>query len=97
MIKKVTFFLLGMAMTLSLSSQNFPGKEWTFNEHPENDGWDIEKGMEFYRYIIDSTHVTGLVIVHKGQIILDYGDIEELSYYSFLQKECSGYVVRKVC
>ena len=86
MLKKQILLILCFFVSIPLFSQEFPGDEWTFNEHPEKDGWNLEKGMDFYRYIIDSTHITGLVIVHKGQIILDYGDIEELSYIASCRK-----------
>lgn len=86
MLKKGTILILGLLLSVNLIAQEFPGEEWTFNEHPENDGWNLEKGMEFYRYLIDSTNITGCVIVHKGQIILDYGDIEELSYIASCRK-----------
>lgn len=69
-----------------LSNPTFAQNEWTYNENPELAGWDSTKVMEFNKYIIDSTKVTGLVIVHNGQIVSDYGDIKENSYIASCRK-----------
>lgn len=68
------------------TGQTFPGENWSFAETRESDSWDWEKGRAFYQYLIDSTNITGLVIVHKGQIVLDFGDIEENSYIASCRK-----------
>ena len=67
-------------------AQEFPDENWTFNEHPENQGWNLDKLKEYRSYIIDSTKVTGLVIVHNGQIVFSYGDLEENSYIASIRK-----------
>lgn len=59
---------------------------WTYNETPELSGWDALKAQEYNRYIIDSTAVTGLVIVQDGQIVFEYGDIRENSYIASCRK-----------
>lgn len=76
-------------LTLSFgftNAQVFPGDEWSFNENPEADGWDRAKLRELRDYIIDSTVVTGLIIVHKGQIVYNYGDLDENSYIASCRK-----------
>ncbi len=43
--------------------------------------------MESYNdYIIDSTKITGLLVIHKGKIVFEYGDIEENSYIASCRK-----------
>ncbi|WP_170110262.1 serine hydrolase domain-containing protein [Flavilitoribacter nigricans] len=80
------FFLLLLLSTATAQAQTFPGEEWTFNETPEQDGWDRDKGRDLFRYLVDSTHITGMVVVHKGQIVFDYGDIVENSYIASCRK-----------
>ena len=74
------FLLIGFSTILSAQGQ------WPYNEHPAESGWDSTKMREFNRYIIDSTSVTGLLIVHNGEIIFDYGDIRENSYIASCRK-----------
>lgn len=89
MMKKLFQGLLLLSLLFTVApgnTQTFPDEDWVYNEHPEQDGWDLEKGQAFSRYLIDSTYITGLVIVHKGQIIFDYGDIIENSYIASCRK-----------
>lgn len=50
------------------------------------DGWDPVKTASFDRYIIDSTVVSGLMVVHKGKIVYDFGDLSQLSRSASLRK-----------
>lgn len=64
----------------ALSAQYNPGSRWDFRDLFSNEHWEMEEVMKFNRFIIDSTHITGLMIVHEGEVIFDYGDVEEVSY-----------------
>lgn len=59
---------------------------WAYKETPELSGWDSVKVRDYHRYIIDSTAVTGLVIVQDGEIVFEYGDIAENSYIASCRK-----------
>ncbi|MCB0632863.1 MAG: serine hydrolase [Saprospiraceae bacterium] len=80
--------ILPLILLCSITShaQTNPGATWTYNETPEKDGWDREKARAFSNYLIDSSYITGLVVAHKGQIVFDYGDIEENSYIASCRK-----------
>lgn len=67
-------------------AQIFPNKNWATQEHPSAQGWGDTGRSLFTQYVIDSTNITGLVIVHKGEIVLEYGDIEENSYIASCRK-----------
>lgn len=67
-------------------AQIYPDKNWEINENPSTSGWDDADCSLFTRYIINDTNITGLVIIHKGQIVLEYGDIEENSYIASCRK-----------
>lgn len=60
--------------------------KWKYNENPELSGWDSKKILDFNKYIIDSTSVTGLVIAHNDQIVFQFGDIKENSYIASCRK-----------
>lgn len=81
-----TILLPSLLLNCSSEAQIYPEKNWSRVENPSIHGWeDIERTI-FNRYIIDSTNITGLVIVHKGQVVLEYGDIEENSYIASCRK-----------
>lgn len=66
--------------------QNFPNEDWIYNKNYTENGWSEPKLKEYKQFLIDSTPITGLVIVHKGQIVFDYGDIIENSYIASCRK-----------
>ncbi|WKK82766.2 serine hydrolase domain-containing protein [Marivirga arenosa] len=85
---RATFLLLISSFLLSCSSeaQIYPNRNWALNQNPALDGWRDTERSTFMRYIIDSTNVTGLVIIHKGKIVFEYGDTEENSYIASCRK-----------
>lgn len=86
--KIALFVILLSSILLSCSSkaQIYPDKNWSSNQNPEAKGWVEPEYSIFNRYVIDSTNITGLVIIHKGEIVLEYGDIEENSYIASCRK-----------
>ncbi len=79
----VLFFLF---ISLDISAQTFPGEEWDYHEDPLTMGWDSSSLVHLNRYIIDSTVITGAVIIQNGKIAFTYGDIEENSYIASCRK-----------
>ncbi len=66
----------------------FPGEHW--EQVARSDlagyGWSQDKLRAAFEYIRDSTPVTGLVVVDRGRIVFNYGDIEDLSYLASVRK-----------
>ncbi len=85
---KITTVLLVSFLLINCSgeAQTYPDEAWSNMEDPANEGWGETARSWFTNYVIDSTNITGLVIVHKGQIVLEYGDIEENSYIASCRK-----------
>ncbi len=54
--------------------------------HPENNGWDTTKLKKLRQFIIDSTQVTGMMIINRGLVVFEYGDIIENSYIASCRK-----------
>jgi CubicO group peptidase (beta-lactamase class C family) len=67
-------------------SQDFPGERWKYDKNYEENGWDEDQLKEFRRFLIDSSNITGLTIIHKGKIVFDFGDIKEVSYIASCRK-----------
>jgi CubicO group peptidase (beta-lactamase class C family) len=85
---RITIILLIFSLLLSCSgeAQVYPNKNWATNQNPSKAGWGDTERSAFTRYIIDSTNITGLIIIHKGQVILEFGDLDENSYLASCRK-----------
>jgi CubicO group peptidase (beta-lactamase class C family) len=63
----------------------FPGAEWASITQPESVGYDskgLAKAIEYVRTL----DTTGLMVVVGGRILLQYGDVSELSYLASCRK-----------
>lgn len=66
----------------------FPGTEWerlrgtALTGH----GWDVDRLETLEDFLRDSANTTGLVVVDRGRVVVDYGDTEELSYLASVRK-----------
>lgn len=78
--------LIVLCTSSTMFSQTFPDKTWDYNKKTIGENWNVPGLKEYRKYITDSTKVTGLVIVHKGEMIFKYGDIEENSYIASCRK-----------
>jgi CubicO group peptidase (beta-lactamase class C family) len=63
----------------------FPGEDWEAAEHPEQDGWSIEKLAEA-RGIARGAGSTSLMVVHRGKVVLSYGQVERRSHVASVRK-----------
>lgn len=88
-MKKFTFLLFLTSLLFfppSLHAQDVPGKTWAHNDLLDFSGWNSEGLEALQEYVIDSTLITGMVIVHEGKVILEYGNVEENSYIASCRK-----------
>src|SRR6187431_125004 len=90
LIATTALFLLNFFPLFSQQSSvkdvTYPGSTWEKIANPYQADWDSLKLSTLRKYIIDSTHATGIVVVWRGRILLEYGDIEELSYLASARK-----------
>ena len=71
------FFTFLMCCSLTLGAQTFPDRVWHAANEKEAQPWQNDKARAFREYLIDSTKITGLMIVHKGKVVFDFGDLQE--------------------
>lgn len=66
----------------------FPGEEWEVVRQPELAayGWDTDRLRDVFNFLRDSANTTGLVVVDRGRVVFDFGDVEELSYLASVRK-----------
>ncbi len=88
------FLLLawGLALTASppavlaqVATYVYPGAEWEMVVDAERAGYASE-GLEKVRKYADAIETTGLVVVVGGRVLLQHGDVEELSYLASVRK-----------
>ena len=68
------------------TQREFPGKEWNRIEAAESIGYSSEKLRGLRRYIVTDCNTTGLYVAVGGRVLLEFGDIEELSYIASVRK-----------
>jgi len=67
-------------------AQEYPDYSWTFISNPAASGWDTAKLSLLKKYVTDSTHITGMMVIHKSKVVFEYGDLEENSYIASCRK-----------
>ncbi|MBM3788796.1 MAG: serine hydrolase [Acidobacteria bacterium] len=66
----------------------FPGETWEYvgTSDLQAYGWSDKVLRKTTEFIRDQSHTTGLVVVDRGRVVYQYGDIEELSYVASVRK-----------
>jgi CubicO group peptidase (beta-lactamase class C family) len=85
-MNKTLSFCLLFILSVGGYAQTFPVDQWEINENPSEVGWDPVKMKSFNNFIIDGTKVTGLMIVHEGKVVYQYGDLKQLSRLASCRK-----------
>ena len=85
---RTTFILFVSFILLNCSgeAQIYPESNWTALPNAAQVGWSESARSDFTRFIIDSTQITGLLLIHKGQVVIEFGDIQENSYIASCRK-----------
>jgi CubicO group peptidase (beta-lactamase class C family) len=82
--------LIGLAPISAQISTDlvFPGKTWQHVERGDLPaiGWSPELLQKTTTFIRDNSHTTGLVVVDRGRVVYQYGDVQELSYVASVRK-----------
>lgn len=82
-----TLFALFFSVVFSpLNAQVSPTQSWENVVHPALYGWTAEKLSAIEEYIVDSTATTGMMIIHDGKVIYQYGNVSETSYIASCRK-----------
>ncbi|HSG47501.1 MAG TPA: serine hydrolase, partial [Longimicrobiales bacterium] len=66
----------------------FPGADWERVRGPalEGYGWSPDGLQRTFAFLRDSTNSTGVVVVDRGRVVFQFGDVEELSYLASVRK-----------
>lgn len=68
----------------------FPGAEWE-SVWPDTQalqayGWSPVGLRRAWRFVRDSSKTTGLVVIDRGRVVLEFGDVADLSYVASVRK-----------
>lgn len=84
------FFLVLSLLSITtfqlIESQVFPAEKWQTEVNPAFHGWSMEDLGAMEEYVVDSTQITGILVVHEGKVIYEYGNISENSYIASCRK-----------
>ncbi len=68
----------------------FTGSEWEQHRTPEEAGFDTEKLNRLTKYIEDNARTTGMIAIHDGKVLYEYGDLEKISYIASCRKSVAS-------
>ncbi|MDR3713162.1 MAG: serine hydrolase [Puia sp.] len=83
---RLGIFLLLLSPSLLLRAQEYPDYNWQYAQNPGGAGWDKGQLEKLRKFLIDSTSITGFLIIHREKIVFEYGDIRENSYIASCRK-----------
>ncbi|MCH6548149.1 MAG: serine hydrolase, partial [Gemmatimonadetes bacterium] len=86
--------LLGAASVapaqVAQQSAVYPGEEWEYvwrdAQRLEAFGWSASGLRGAWEFIRDSSNTTGLIVVDRGRVVFEFGDVAELSYLASVRK-----------
>jgi len=68
----------------------YPGEQWESlwrsRQALEDYGWSATGLRRAWEYVRDSSNTTGLVVVDRGRIVFEFGDVADLSYVASVRK-----------
>jgi CubicO group peptidase (beta-lactamase class C family) len=84
----VAFATSGPLRAQSPAAAVFPGDRWEYvaRDALSAYGWSPEGLQKTTAFIRDHSHTTGLVVVDRGRVVYQFGDIQELSYVASVRK-----------
>jgi len=80
------FALLTLMSCGTRQDYHFPQESWSYHSSPEESGWATDQRATMDTYLSSRTEVTGMMVVHKGQVVYEYGNVSENSYIASCRK-----------
>ena len=88
--------LLLFAFAIISSAQPFPAKDWPKAGKPESAGFSQHR-LAALTPLLETLDTSAMIVVAKGQVVFEYGDLSKLSYLASCRKSvlamlCGNYV-----
>jgi CubicO group peptidase (beta-lactamase class C family) len=86
-MKNSLWLLLTLFFGQGAFAQTFPADTgWAYQEQPLQKGWNAAKLEQVHKFVVDSTQVTGMMIICEGKVVYHFGDLAENSYIASCRK-----------
>lgn len=73
------------ASLLVLIAQTYPGTEWARAAAPEPAGYSSPR-LAALRAFVETLDTTSMMVVSRGQVVFEYGDVKQVSYLASCRK-----------
>lgn len=83
-MRLLSFLVSGLVLCGRVAAQEFPSPEWRFDSVAE--GWNKSRLDTLRKFVVDKTPVTAMMVVHKGKVVFQFGDVKENSYVASVRK-----------
>ncbi len=88
---KFRYFFLLLAILFGLQAcktykASFSGKAWVQSADPAISDFNADKLAQLTSFIDDNARTTGMVVIHDGKMVYNYGDVEKISYIASCRK-----------
>lgn len=77
-------YIFLLAVSLNARAQENPQKDW--EELKDKTGWNLKRLDTLHSFLVDSTPVTGYMIIQRGKVVFQFGDVVENSYIASCRK-----------
>jgi CubicO group peptidase (beta-lactamase class C family) len=77
--------LIAGLLSILAAAQSFPGKEWPKAEKPESVGFS-KRRLDSLTPLLAGLDTSAIMVVSKGRVIYQYGDLAKLSYLASCRK-----------
>jgi CubicO group peptidase (beta-lactamase class C family) len=83
-------FLCGQVTAQVAQGSVYPGAEWEYvwpsPRALDSYGWETLGLRQARAFIRDSSNTTGLIVIDRGRVVFEFGDVVELSYVASVRK-----------
>lgn len=82
----VVVFVFSFILFGCMKKGAFKGTEWQKHSSIESQGFNSDKLKELNQYIERVGETTGLMVIHNGRILYEYGDLADVGYVASVRK-----------
>ena len=84
----VALALYTPALSAQCDACVFPGAQWDTLPRAElsANGWSLDGWRSLRLHLRDGSNATGVLVVDRGRVVLEFGDVEELTYLASVRK-----------
>lgn len=87
---KITIYCLCLSFLFLTSCSShrpaFHGTNWEKHASPEVVGYNSQKLRDLTQYLEKESNTSGLLVIQKGKVLYEYGDIQQVSYIASCRK-----------